>query len=127
MYVNTKKERVRPLDDIITRLVKVLVGIRENVKVAKACQRHGLQFASNEGAPMILIVVLQINKTTTSGVTMVVVITSNIFTTAFNNDITTLSLFFMFDGADTVHPVVLSVLGLEFFHESPVMVPVAPG
>ena len=101
------------------------------MKVAKACKSHGLQFAADEGAALI---VLDIKETTT------IIITSNIITTAFDNKklvvvviITTLSLcglvflLRVFDGADTELPVIVSVLGPELLQQTPVMVLVAFG
>ncbi|WVY94190.1 hypothetical protein V8G54_033278 [Vigna mungo] len=42
------RERERPFDKIIAGLIKLLVGIGENVKVTKGSERHGLEVATEE-------------------------------------------------------------------------------
>ncbi|KOM36586.1 hypothetical protein LR48_Vigan02g273600 [Vigna angularis] len=43
-----QRKRERPFDNIIAGLIKLLVGIGENVKVAKGSERHGLEVATEE-------------------------------------------------------------------------------
>lgn len=48
------RSRLSTLDNIMARLVKLLFGIRENMEMAKAGQRHRLQLTPHKRTPLVV-------------------------------------------------------------------------
>jgi hypothetical protein len=100
--------------NISARLVELLFGIRENMEMAEASQRHGLLLTRHKHAPLVVVIV-------------VVVITGfRISSLGLDVSLITLSCVLL-EGTDTEFPVVVFVLELELVHEGPVVGSVAFG
>lgn len=93
------------------------------MKMTEARQLHSLKLTPHEHAPLVAFHIK---------IHIVIVAVVDILTTAFKITSFEFSVgdglfLLLLEGADTVPPVVLSVLELELFHERPVVVPVAFG